>query len=306
MRVTNPPRHGEGDQPQAGKGGVPQAIPSKIAPSTTDLRSAVSLPVPGRIEVHQGHAPLIVAFPHTGTDLVDCADGFVSPWLARRDADWHIHDLYAFARDVGATTIRTPISRSVIDVNRDPSGASLYPWQATTELCPTTTFDGDPLYVGAGPDADEIARRRATWFDPYHAALAAEIERLKAIHGHVILFDAHSIRSRIPRLFDGKLPQFNIGTNGGTTCSPKLTAAVAAACGSDCIVDGRFRGGWTTRHYGQPERGVHAIQMELAMRGYMIEPDMPDDSNWPPPMLDHPPIAPTLRAVLNACLDLRP
>ncbi|MFD1787150.1 N-formylglutamate deformylase [Sphingomonas floccifaciens] len=262
--------------------------------------------MPGRIEVERGDAPLIVAFPHTGTDLVDCADAFVSPWLARRDADWYIHQLYAFARDLGVTTVRTTISRSVIDVNRDPLGVSLYPGQATTELCPTTTFDGEPLYPAKGPDADEIARRRAVYFDPYHTALSAEIERLHARYGHVVLYDAHSIRSRIQRLFDGALPQFNIGTNGGSTCAPRLTAAVSTACGPDQIVDGRFRGGWTTRHYGRPEQGVHAIQMELAMRGYMAEPDTPDESNWPTPMLDQPPIAPMLRAVLTACLDFRP
>lgn len=260
----------------------------------------------GWLEVEAGDAPLVIAFPHTGTDLADCAEAFVTPWLARRDADWHIHQLYAFARDLGATTVRTAISRSVIDVNRDPSGASLYPGQATTELCPTTTFDGEPLYAGAGPDTDEISRRRAKWFEPYHAAISGEIDRLRACHGHVVLYDAHSIRSHIPRLFDGLLPQFNIGTNGGTTCSPTLTAAVSAACGPDGIVDGRFRGGWTTRHYGRPGEGVHAIQMELAMRGYMTEPDVPDEGNWPTSMLQTPPIAPALRSVLNACLDFRP
>lgn len=258
------------------------------------------------LEVHRGEAPLIVAFPHTGTDLVDCAAAFRSPWLATRDADWHVDRLYAFARDLGVTTVRTTISRSVIDVNRDPSGASLYPGQATTELCPTTTFDGDPLYAGSEPDEREIERRREAWFAPYHAALAAEIAHMRAAHGYVVLYDAHSIRSRVPRLFDGELPQFNIGTNGGATCWPALTAAVSAVCGEDQVVDGRFRGGWTTRHYGRPEEGVHAIQMELAMRGYLTEPDVPDETNWPAPMLADPPIAPTLRAVLNACLDFRP
>ena len=258
------------------------------------------------LQVTRGVAPLIVAFPHTGTDLADGSHRFVSPWLAQRDADWHIHQLYAFARDLGATTVRTAISRSVIDVNRDPSGVSLYPGQATTALCPTTTFDGEPLYAEEGPDADEIARRRAAWFDPYHAALSAEVARLRGDHGHVLLYDAHSIRSRIPRLFDGELPQFNIGTNGGTTCAHALTAAIAGVCGRDSVVDGRFRGGWTTRHYGRPGEGVHAIQMELAMRGYMLEPAMPNEANWPTPMLADPPIAPTLRAVLTACLDFRP
>lgn len=257
------------------------------------------------IETHQGTAPLIVAFPHTGTDLAALDDAFVSPWRARRDADCHIHHLYAFAHDLGATTIRTAVSRSVIDVNRDPSGASLYPGQATTELCPTTTFDGDPLYARATPNDAEIARRRAAYFDPYHAALATEIGRLRALHPRVILYDAHSIRSRIPRLFDGKLPQFNIGTNDGATCDPALTEAVSATCGRDHVVNGRFKGGWTTRHYGHPETGVHAIQMELAIRGYAPETHTPDETNWPPPFDSEyaAPLAATLRNVLTACLD---
>ncbi|HUD27739.1 MAG TPA: N-formylglutamate deformylase, partial [Novosphingobium sp.] len=210
-------------------------------------------------------------------------------WLARRDADWWVDELYAFAADMGATLVSTRISRSVIDLNRDPSGASLYPGQATTELCPTTTFDGEPLYTGEVPDEAEIARRRALWFDPYHAALQAQIDRLRAVHGRVVLYDAHSIRSHVPRLFDGELPQFNIGTNGGRTCDPELTEDVVDAIAGheaddwSLVVDGRFRGGWTTRHYGAPDKGVHAIQMELAIRGYMDEPDTPGEANWPPP-----------------------
>jgi formiminoglutamase len=265
----------------------------------------------GWLDIHRGEAPLIVAFPHTGTDLADVGERFVSPWLARRDADWWIDRLYAFARDLGATTVRTAISRSVIDVNRDPSGASLYPGMATTELCPTTTFDGEPLYAGDGPDDApndaEVSRRRATWFDPYHAALTGEIARLRAQHDHVVLYDAHSIRSHVPRLFDGELPQFNIGTNSGATCAPVLTSAVeqlCAASGHSHVVDGRFKGGWTTRHYGQPDKGVHAIQMELAIRGYMDEPDLPDEGNWPPPFdpARAAPITVTLSDILKACI----
>jgi len=258
------------------------------------------------LRVHRGAAPLVVAFPHGGTGLAGLDDAFVSPWRARLDTDWWVEDLYAFVRDLGATTVTTGISRSVIDMNRDPSGASLYPGQATTELCPTTTFDGDPLYRGATPDADEIARRKRTFFEPYHAALAAEIERLRALHGRVVLYDAHSIRSHVPRLFDGELRQFNIGTNAGATCTPELEAAVAAICaasGRSHVVNGRFRGGWTTRHYGRPERGVHAIQMELAMRGYMAEPAMLDETSWPSPLDSVPAILPTLRRVIAAALD---
>lgn len=257
------------------------------------------------LDVIEGEAPLIVAFPHVGTGLADVEDAFRSPWLARRDADWWVDELYGFAADMGATLIRTRISRSVIDVNRDPSGTSLYPGQATTELCPTTTFDGEPLYADAVPDEAEIVRRRSLWFDPYHAALAAQVERLRRLHSRVVLYDAHSIRSHVPRLFDGELPQFNIGTNGGVTCDPALAATVQDICatsGESHILDGRFRGGWTTRHYGRPENGVHAIQMELAIRGYMDEPTTPTEANWPPayaPERVH--IAPVLTQIMKAC-----
>lgn len=263
----------------------------------------------GFVEVHRGEAPLVVSFPHTGTDIpAEIEHQFVSPWLARRDADWWIDQLYAFARDLGATTVRTRISRSVIDVNRDPSGASLYPGQATTELCPTTTFDGEPLYAGEAPDEIEVGRRRMLWFQPYHDALASEIARLRALHRQVVLYDAHSIRSHVPRLFDGELPQFNIGTNNGTTCDPALREAVTATCAASAynhVLDGRFRGGWTTRHYGQPRDGVHAIQMELAIRGYMAEPDAPTPENWPTHWSEEgaAPLAAVLRDVLQNCLD---
>jgi len=259
------------------------------------------------LEVRRGAAPLVVAFPHTGTDIPDAlAGGFTSLWHARRDADWWVDRLYAFARERGATTVRTSISRSIIDVNRDPSGASLYPGQATTELCPTTDFDGAPLYAGLPPDAAEIARRRTTWFDPYHAALAAELGRLRAAHGRVVLYDAHSIRSRIPRLFEGELPQFNVGTNGGTSCGPELEYAVAGICansGQSHVVNGRFKGGWTIRHYGNPQAGVHAIQMELAMRGYLSEPTDVCTENWPPQIDDKPAILPVLHRIIAVALD---
>lgn len=258
------------------------------------------------VEVRRGTAPLVVSFPHTGTDVPAEIAGFVSPWLARRDADWWIDRLYDFATDLGATTVRTTISRSAIDVNRDPSGASLYPGQATTELCPTTTFDGEPLYCeGREPDSEEIARRRSLWFDPYHQALAAELDRLRAAHPRVVLYDAHSIRSSIPRLFEGELPQFNIGTFSGASCDPALADAVEAECaasGLSHVRDGRFKGGWTTRHYGRPSGGVHAIQMELAMRGYMAEPEAPTPDNWPTALDRAAPLRVPLARILKACL----
>jgi len=264
------------------------------------------------LKVRRGAAPLVVSFPHTGTVIPAALESRLeSPWLGRKDADWWVHDLYdELARTLGATTVRTTISRTVIDVNRDPEGKSLYPGQATTDLCPLTTFDGERLYrQDLEPDTQEIAARRKRYFEPYHQALAAEIERLRSDHGCVVLYDAHSIRSRVPRLFDGVLPHLNIGTYDGASCAGTLTRAVERACDSaqfSRITNGRFRGGWTTRHYGQPSSAVHALQMELACRGYLDEPeDAVDPSNWPPNFdsARAGPLREILRKVLQACLD---
>ena len=261
------------------------------------------------LHIHRRDAPLVVSIPHAGTEIPAALEPrLVSPWLARKDADWWLEQLYDFAGDLGATVVRTGVSRTVIDVNRDPSGVSLYPGQATTGLCPTDTFDGEPLYrPGQDPDAAEIGARRERFFDPYHAALRGELDRLVARHGKVVLYDAHSIRSRAPRLFDGELPQFNVGTNSGGSCAPALTAAVEAACdatGLSRVTNGRFKGGWITRHYGWPERGVHAVQMELACRGYIDEPPVLAPDNWPTPFQT--PRAASLQAaladVLKACI----
>jgi formiminoglutamase len=206
--------------------------------------------------------------------------------------------------------IRTAISRTVIDVNRDPTGLSLYPGQATTELCPTTTFDGEPLYrPGLEPDPEEIDTRRRTWFEPYHQAISAEISRLRARHPAIVLYDCHSIRSKIPRLFDGALPNFNIGTYGGASCSPALTQrveGVAAQTSFSQVTNGRFKGGYTTRRYGRPGEGVHAIQMELACRGYMREPvGAVDVANWPCAYDESfaGPMRAALEGVLGTCLE---
>jgi N-formylglutamate deformylase len=258
------------------------------------------------LTVRRGQAPLLLSMPHTGTEIPAALEPrFVSPWLARKDADWWIERLYDFADELDASIVRTAISRSVIDVNRDPSGASLYPGQATTGLCPSETFDGEPLYRDAGtPSASEIAERRATYFDPYHTALASEINRLRAKHKTVVLYDCHSIRSVVPRLFEGTLPTFNIGTNSGKSCDPILAAAVAERCaasGRSHVVNGRFKGGYITRNYGAPESGVHAIQMELACQSYLPEPsDPPDPTNWPPAY--DPAYAAPIRAVLRDIL----
>ena len=264
----------------------------------------------GWLEVHRGNVPLIVSFPHIGTDIPpELEDRLVSPWVARKDSDWWVHRLYDWASSMGATTIRTNICRTVIDVNRDPTGRSLYPGQAATDLCPLTTFDGEPLYqAGRKPAADEVADRRARHFDPYHDALSAEVDRLRKRCGVVVLYDAHSIRSRVPRLFAGELPHLNIGTNSGASCDAALTRAIEGACEDprfSRVTDGRFRGGWTTRHYGAPSRGVHAIQMELACRGYVDEPEVLTRDNWPPryEAARAESLATLLRAVLSASIE---
>ena len=262
------------------------------------------------LTVARGDAPLVLSVPHTGIEIPPPhARHFVSTWLARKDTDWWVDRLYDFAAALGATIVRTAISRSIVDANRDPSGASLYPGQPTTELCPTTTFDGEHLYVtGGGPDAEEIASRREHFFDPYHAAIAAELARLRRGHPTVVLYDCHSIRSVVPRLFPGALPNFNIGSNGGITCSSALTSEIEALCdatGMTRVTNGRFRGGYTPRHYGRPAQGVHAIQMELACRSYLREPEGPLDShNWPPDYDETAaaPLRTALKSIVAACI----
>lgn len=261
------------------------------------------------LELRRGEAPLVVSIPHTGFDLAGLEPRLVSPWLARKDTDWWIERLYGFAASLDATVLRTTVSRTVIDVNRDPSGASLYPGQASTGLCPLTTFDGEPLYRdGREPGEAEIAERRARWFEPYHALLAAEAARLRARHARVVVYDCHAIRSVIPRLFEAELPVFNLGANGGASADAGLVAAVerhVAASGLSHVTDGRFRGGWITRSLGRPRAGVHALQMELACRGYMRErPGPVGEGAWPVPYESDfaAPVQAVLRQVLQTCL----
>lgn len=228
------------------------------------------------VVVHRGHSPLILGMPHGGT--------FVPPDVFARlnargqgldDTDWHIAQLYAgLVPDV--TTVEATFHRYVIDANRDPLGQSLYPGQNTTTLCPLTDFDGLPIWRdGQEPSIQEVSDRTDKYHKPYHDALAGEIDRVKSEHGFAILYDCHSIRSRIPFLFEGQLPVFSIGTADGSTCDPSIEKTAvdecAAAASFDHVLNGRFKGGWTTRHYGKPHQNVHAIQMELAQRAYMSE-----------------------------------
>jgi len=264
------------------------------------------------LTVRRGQAPLVVSIPHTGLEIPAPYDQhLVSLWRARKDADWHIERLYDFAHHFDATIIHTSISRTVIDVNRDPSGQSLYPGQATTDLCPSTTFDGEPLYQsGHEPDQASINERKAKYFDPYHAALGHEIDRLRRQHQTVVLYDCHSIRSVIPRLFEGTLPHLNLGTNSGASCAPELANSLLQAAADmpafTHIHNGRFKGGYITRAFGKPSEGVHAVQMEMACRTYMPEPlgDV-DLKNWPQPYDEHyaAPAIELLKIWFNLCLD---
>lgn len=252
-----------------------------------------------QLEISRGAGPLVLGLPHTGIEIPpDCLEQLNAIGRAMADTDWHIHTLYGGALP-DVTTVRTPVHRYVIDVNRDPSGASLYPGQNTTGLCPLTDFDGVPIYRdGHEPDAAEIERRRIAYHAPYHATLQQELDRVHALHGFAILYDCHSIRSHIPFLFDGTLPDFNIGTNLGRTCALEIEAAVASICagafGYTSITNGRFKGGWTTRNYGHPSDGFHAIQMELAQSTYMAE---------APPWGFDPDRADRLRVTLKSILE---
>lgn len=224
------------------------------------------------VEVVQGNGPIVLGLPHTGTHVPSgIAAQLNDQGKALADTDWYIDRLYDGLLP-GVTTVRATFHRYVIDANRDPAGTSLYPGQNTTDLVPLTDFDGQPIW-NKPPTAAEIDNRRAAFHTPYHAALEAEMARVHEKHGIAILYDCHSIRGSIPFLFKGRLPDLNIGTANGTTCAPQFEEAVVrlceAAAGYTDVCNGRFKGGWSTRHYGRPAQGWHALQMELAQSTYL-------------------------------------
>lgn len=231
-------------------------------------------------EVKQGSSPVIIGLPHTGTNVPDDIWARLNDnGRILADTDWHIHKLYDGLLE-NATTVRATFHRYCIDANRDPEGVSLYPGQNTTTLIPTTDFDGLAIWKeGEEPNSDDIQDRLSRFHKPYHDAFAAEIERVKNIHGIAIVYDCHSIRSHIPFLFEGTLPDFNIGTDMGKTCAAEIEAiavdVTSKASGYSSILNGRFKGGWTTRYYGQPQNRVHAIQMELAQKTHLTSESLP-------------------------------
>jgi len=228
-------------------------------------------------ELSRGDSPLVIDVPHAGTHVPDAIAGRLTG-AARPvpDTDWHVEKLYAFARDAGATLMAATHSRFVVDLNRDPAGVALYAGADNTELVPTRTFDNEAIWQpGAAPDAREVAERVHAYFTPYHDALAAEVERVRARHGYAVLLDGHSIRAHVPRFFAGRLPDFNMGTADGASADPSLqrlaSGILAASAPFTSVVNGRFKGGWITRRYGSPDHGVHALQLEMAQAAYMDE-----------------------------------
>jgi N-formylglutamate deformylase len=224
----------------------------------------------------RGESHLLVSVPHAGTYLPpDIAHRLTPAGLAMPDTDWHVDRLADFAPALGATLLVATHSRIVIDLNRATDGALLYPGKIETGLCPIESFAGEPFYAGAPPSREEVEARTAQYWQPYHDALQSELARLKALHGRAHLLDLHSIASRVPRLFDGRLPDLNIGTNDGRSADPALIARVAEAARRDpslsMVLNGRFKGGAITRGYGNPAAGVHAIQIEIAQAAYMVE-----------------------------------
>ena len=254
------------------------------------------------VTVTRGSSPLILSMPHPGTGVPsEVAAQLNARGKLVEDTDWHMRQLYSFAAQFEPTIVEAQLSRFVIDLNRDPAGVSLYPGQATTELVPSTTFDGAPIWTVA-PDEAEIARRREAWFRPYHDALAAEIARVKAQHGFCLLWDCHSIKSVIPRLFEGTLPTLNLGTNSGQSCAGSIeAAAVTAMAGQPLtqIANGRFKGGWITRHYGRPFERVHALQMEIALSAYLTQENAPWTFDAPKAAT----LQTALSAIIAAALD---
>jgi len=227
--------------------------------------------------LHKGSIPLLVSIPHCGTFIPEDIKQQLLPLaLDVRDTDWHLPILYAFAKEMGASVLQANMSRYVIDLNRPIDQTNLYPGQDTTLLCPIDNFDRQPLYPeGKTPSQDEINRRRQLYWQPYHDALSAELARIKATHGHAVLWDAHSIRSVLPRFFEGKLTDLNLGTGGGSSCDPKLADRVLAcaktATSFTSVLNGRFTGGTITRSYGQPANDILAIQLEMTWCSYMLE-----------------------------------
>jgi N-formylglutamate deformylase len=253
---------------------------------------------------YRGNAPLLLSIPHLGTFIPpEIAATMTEAAHATPDTDWHLDRLYDFAPGMNVSILGATHSRYVVDLNRPPDNANLYPGQNTTGLCPIDTFDSAPIYLeGCSPSAAQIAERRTQYWQPYHDQLRAELARLVAQFGKAVLWDAHSIRSVVPRFFDGTLPALNFGTVDGASCHAALSDAVFQHAKLDGryshVLNGRFKGGYITRHYGAPQRGVHAIQLEMTQETYMRESPPFDYAPIPAAQIQS-----VLRRFIEAALD---
>lgn len=248
-------------------------------------------------DFHAGTAPLLVSMPHTGTHVpAELLERLTPAARALPDTDWHLERLYDFLEALGASRLAATHSRYVVDLNRPPDDENLYPGQDTTGLVPRDTFARQPVYLaGREPSAQETALRVETYWRPYHAKLAEELERLRRVHGYALLWDAHSILSEVPRFFAGRLPELNLGTDDGRSCAPGIGEALLKNVrGYGAVLNGRFKGGYITRHYGDPANGVHAVQLELSCATYMDE---------QPPFAWREERAAQLRPVLRALIE---
>jgi N-formylglutamate deformylase len=259
--------------------------------------------------LRRGSAALLVSIPHAGTEIPQpLRSAYVPRALAVEDTDWHLERLHSFAGELGASILQPGVSRYVIDLNRPPDDQPMYPGASNTELCPTRFFTGEPLYVqGAAPSAEQRIERRSTYWEPYHEALRSELDRIRAEHGFVLLWDAHSIRSRIPWLFEGRLPDLNIGTAGGNSAGSSIADAVTHAAAQHRrythILNGRFKGGYITRHYGRPADNIHAVQLEMCQCTYMRE-EPPFDYDEAGAAQVQPVVREMMEAALRACRKL--
>jgi N-formylglutamate deformylase len=254
--------------------------------------------------LRQGVIPLLVSMPHIGTEIPSHVEaGYTARALQVEDTDWHLAQLYDFLPAMGASVLQPCYSRYVIDLNRPPDDTPMYPGASNTELCPTRFFTGNALYLeGCAPDAAARVQRRNEYWQPYHDALAAELQRLVQTHGYALLWDAHSIRSAIPWLFEGTLPALNIGTANGQSADAAIAQAVMDVCSKagrfSHVLNGRFKGGYITRNYGRPAAHVHALQLEMCQNLYMQE---VSPYGYDQALAIQ--VQPTLRAMLQAALD---
>lgn len=247
-------------------------------------------------EFRAGRIPLLVSMPHTGTYIPEAIGARLTPAaLALPDTDWHLERLYDFLEGLGASVLVATHSRYVVDLNRGPDNANLYPGQDTTGIVPVDTFRKEPLYEYGVPDEAEVAERIETYWKPYHAQLHSELSRIKEKFGYGLLWDAHSIFSVLPRFFPGKLADLNLGTADGCSCAPEIGEALHARVrGFSCVLNGRFKGGYITRSYGRPAENIHAVQLELSEATYMEE---------APPYAFREDLAARLRPVLRTLLE---